>query len=147
MNQVKDDALELFKSNHNCCQAVIGALHGELNLDKQTALNVSAAFGGGMARQGRTCGAVVGAYMAMGMYKGANSSDNNALKVETHYMTKDFNKAFEKEFGSSVCKDLLGVDLNTEKGRKQALETGLFESHCPNYVGKAIEIMQDLMKK
>jgi C_GCAxxG_C_C family probable redox protein len=147
MNQSKQEALELFKTKHNCCQAVIGGLHNELNMDKETALRVGAAFGGGMARQGRTCGVVVGAYMAMGMYQGELiKNDNNKLKAVTNDMTKIFNAAFEKEFGSTLCKDLLGVDLGTTEGAKIANETGLFDSHCPKYVGRAVEIMQEMMK-
>lgn len=145
MNKSKEEALRLFKTNHNCCQAVIGALHDDLNMDKSTALHVSAAFGGGIGRQGRTCGAVVGAYMALGMKNGMNTNmKNDELKSKTHAMAQKFNEMFEKAFDSTICSDLLGVNIKFEEGRKQALDKGLFDSHCPKFVGKAIEITHTL---
>jgi C_GCAxxG_C_C family probable redox protein len=56
-------AVASFKAGLGCSQAVLSAFGPGLGLDRPTALRVAAAFGGGMARMGQTCGAVSGALM------------------------------------------------------------------------------------
>ena len=51
----------------NCAQTVITTFCEELGLDRAIALQVANGFGGGMGRTGRTCGAVTGAYMVLGL--------------------------------------------------------------------------------
>ena len=60
-------AVDCFEEGFNCSQAVVSAFAPELGLDRETALRVAAAFGGGMGRTGETCGAVSGALMVIGM--------------------------------------------------------------------------------
>ena len=84
-------AIELFNNDYNCCQAVLGALHYELHIDYDTAINIGAAFGGGIGRQGLTCGAVSAAYMAIGLHTGKNICEVNDTKAITLNLTKKFN--------------------------------------------------------
>ena len=44
-----DLAVDCLKEGFNCSQAVFSAFAPELGLDRETALRVAAAFGGGMA--------------------------------------------------------------------------------------------------
>ena len=54
-------AAQCFNETFNCAQAVFSAFARELGLDREMALKTAAAFGGGMAGTGATCGAVTGA--------------------------------------------------------------------------------------
>ena len=55
-----EHALSRFEQGFSCSQSVLSAYGPQLGLDTELALRVSGAFGSGMARMGRTCGAVTG---------------------------------------------------------------------------------------
>ena len=64
-------AAELFHIGCACSQAVFGAFAPGLGVDEETAVRLSAGFAAGM-RTADTCGAVTGAYMALGMANTVN---------------------------------------------------------------------------
>ncbi len=57
MNNVERAAL-CFKEGFSCAQTVFSTYGPQFGLDREMALKVAGAFGGGMAHMGRTCGAV-----------------------------------------------------------------------------------------
>ena len=59
MNKAKQAAY-CFNNGFSCSQAILSTYGKELGMDRETALKVSGAFGGGMARMAETCGAVAG---------------------------------------------------------------------------------------
>ena len=65
-----DLALSRFSAGFSCSQSVLSAFAPDLGLELDPALRVAAAFGGGMGRTGRTCGAVTSALMALGAAEG-----------------------------------------------------------------------------
>ena len=67
---VVDRAGSAFDEGFSCSQAVLSAFAPEHGLDRETALKVATAFGGGMGHRGDTCGAVTGAFMAIGLRHG-----------------------------------------------------------------------------
>jgi C_GCAxxG_C_C family probable redox protein len=58
-----EHAVSCFKDGFSCSQAVLSAYGEQFGLDREMALKVSGAFGGGMGHLGETCGAVTGAFM------------------------------------------------------------------------------------
>ena len=71
-----------FKEGYNCSQAVALAFHEEMGIDKDTAVRIASAFGGGMGRMREVCGAVSGMFMVLGAIKGyADAEDNGAKKA------------------------------------------------------------------
>ena len=61
----KEDVLKQFDQGYDCGQVVFGYWAKQLGLDEETAYKISSGFGAGMY-QGETCGAIIGAYMAIG---------------------------------------------------------------------------------
>ena len=67
----KEKAVELFKQQFNCSQAVFTAYRKTDVLDEENALKLSTVFGAGIACTGtETCGAVSGALLAISMHHG-----------------------------------------------------------------------------
>lgn len=62
-------------------------------------------FGAGMF-SGRTCGTLIGGVALISMYMGESKED----RENTERLTIEFADWFEKEFGSSACKDLRRED-------------------------------------
>ncbi len=139
-----EQAVEDFNRGFNCAQAVFSVFAPELGMDREKALKVAAAFGGGMARQGLTCGAVTGALMVLGLRHGMEMEGKSEAKEATYSRSRHFMQLFRERRGSVSCSEMLGCDLSTPEGMKEAVEKGLFTTVCPRAVRDAVEILETL---
>ena len=129
----------MVESKMNCAQSVITAFCEDLGLDQATALKLARGFGGGMGRTGKTCGAVSGAYMVLGLREQKAAREG----VESAYARiQEFNRKFVEKHGSTECTALLGCDLSTPGGLAKARGDGLFTKVCPNLVRDAVELLE-----
>ncbi len=140
-----DSAAEILAaSKMNCAQSVLTSFCEELGLDRSLAIKVALGFGGGMGRAGKTCGAVTGAYMVIGLRQNINPENAPRIKEKIYLLMKEFNQKFIEKHGSVTCKDLLDCDLSTPEGQAYAKEKGLFTSVCPRFVHDSVEILEGL---
>jgi C_GCAxxG_C_C family probable redox protein len=139
-------ARELFANGCACSQAVFGAYAPALGVDEETAVRVSAGFAAGM-RMAETCGAVTGAYMALGLANTAAGCRSAQERGATYRAMSEFNRAFSATNGSLVCRELLGCDISTPEGAAEATEKNLFATRCAGLVGDAAEIVAGLLPK
>ena len=131
----------------NCAQIMLTVFCEDFGLDRKTALQIASGFGGGMARTGKTCGAVTGSYMVLGLARQI-TPDNPRASLETVYaQIREFNLRFKELHGSLLCQKLLGTNLNTKKGLAEAREKSLFTTACPNFVGDAARILEELLNQ
>lgn len=140
-----DAAATCFSQGFSCSQAVLSAFASDLGLDPAAALKVSAGFGGGMGRMGWTCGAVTGAYMAIGLKHGATSGQDRAAKENTYRLVREFNRRFEARNKVLTCRDLLGCDISTAEGFEEMKQRGLHQTVCAKAVRDAAEILDELL--
>ena len=102
---------------------------------------MSRGFGGGMGRTGKTCGAVTGAYMVLGLSEARGGREG----IEAVYtIVQQFNKLFIELHGSNCCTELLNCDLGTDEGLARARAEGIFTKVCPNFVEDAVRILEGL---
>lgn len=142
----KELAIHEFKNGLNCSQTVLASYCEELSLDRPTALSIAAGFGSGMGRMQLTCGAVTGAFMAIGIYNGRKFENNADQKAKSAEMIQAFNKTFVKENKTIVCKDLLNFDISTPEGQQMARENNLFGAVCVKCIKDSIDILDNLFK-
>lgn len=128
----------------NCAQAVLGAYAAEYHLDEQAILRMTSVLGGGLARQGETCGAVTGALMALGLQSGTSEPDDPDAKDQAYELGERFMAEFCRRNGTTLCRDLLGCDISTPEGLQFAREHTLFDKFCRNYVYSAAEILVEM---
>jgi len=93
---------------------------------------------------GRDCGAVTGAFMALG-FTIRNAASEKEARFKVYDLVKEFVRRFEAVHGTIVCKELLGVDLNTAQGREKAVKEHLFETRCPVMVRDAAQILEEMI--
>jgi C_GCAxxG_C_C family probable redox protein len=141
-----DDAVACFGRGFNCAQSVLSACCEQYGMSKEEALKVSCAFGAGMGRLGGTCGAVTGAYMAIGLKYGKYLEGDEVPKEKTYAMVNEFSRQFKARNGSIVCRELLGLDIGSPEGAKVFKEKGYHANRCTRYVRDATEIVEDLLK-
>jgi len=139
---VVEVAVERFDNGHSCSQAVFTALAEPMGLGYETAVKIASGFGGGMGRMGATCGAVTGAFMALGLRCGGAESE---AKEETCRLVNRFVGKFRERHGSLECRDLIGCDLSTEEGRQQAHDKDTHNTVCTGLVRDAVEIVEELI--
>jgi C_GCAxxG_C_C family probable redox protein len=136
-------ALHLFNKGCSCSQSIVAAYGQSLGLSRTTALQIAAGFGGGM-RLGQTCGAVTGAIMVLGLRYAPEKCDTAAERADLYARVVDFTKRFREQNGSVVCRELLGCDISTPEGMKQAQERKLFDTVCVKMVEDAARILEEM---
>ncbi len=143
-----DVALARFAKGHSCAQAVFTAHAEAMGLDYQTARKISSGFGGGMY-QGSVCGAVSGAFMALGLKYGADPN------VDMAKLVREFTARFKAKHPSINCAELLGTDLSkidlSDPEQVKALKEKLTKDKnpyalCGSFVRDAAEIVAEMTK-
>lgn len=133
-------ALSHFNSGFNCAESVLKALCEALVPDCKNVVKVATPFGGGIAGTGHLCGAVTGAVIALGLCKGRTTSKEDRSICEK--AARRFIGEFIEEFHTVSCRDIIGVDLQSEEGRKKHKES-IRDEKCCRVVKFAAERMYD----
>ncbi len=133
-----------FAEGFSCSQSVLRAFAAEFDLEPDLAARIAAAFGGGVARTGRMCGAVSAGLMVIGLRYGSSSPTNRGAKEATYALVRRFLEEFTMLHQSVDCPGLLGCDIGTPEGMQLARERNLFKTHCPEYVKDAARLLTKL---
>lgn len=146
-----NSAAELFVSGCNCAQAVFASFSDILNLDKDTALKLSAPFGGGMGRMREVCGACSGMFMVAGMLYGTTDKDDEAAKAEHYALIQEMARRFkEMNNGTIICRELLG-NLAAAKSTSPVPDHRCPEYYnarpCMKFVMDAVQIAEQIIKE
>ncbi len=137
------EALELFNAGFHCSQAVFAAFSEDLGLPRETALKIACPFGGGLGGYGRTCGALTGAMMVIGLkYGTVNVSDPEAKKL-TRDKTRELISTFEKEHGTSICNELVGFDRSNLSGAELNAKLPYFHNTCPKLLATVVTFLEE----
>ena len=134
----------LFHQGFVCSQVCLSELSSDVGIDDGDAKKLSALFGSGAGR-GEMCGAVSGCLMALGMKYGNSEADDTERMDLGMKKAKEFTDLFEAEYGSIVCRKILGYDISIPEEMKIIQENGYFENKCPRLVLRAIEITREIM--
>ncbi len=140
-----EETLSSFKEDFSCAQSIFSTYAPHYGLDRDKALKISTGFGGGIARSGRTCGAVTGAYMVIGLKDGMGVSKDTEAKEKTYQLISEFSTLFQENNGSLICKELLGCDINTSEGKDYFNQNELLEKKCIQCVKNAAEILEGML--
>ncbi|MBE0532878.1 MAG: C_GCAxxG_C_C family protein [Rhodospirillales bacterium] len=146
MSRRVERAVELFGPDKcNCSQAMAVAFASAVGLEETAAMNAGRGFGAGIAAHGLTCGAVTGAVMTLGIRAAKLTKNEKDAKTKAYEMAHRFTERFKARHGTLGCKELIGVDLATEAGRKLNADMQITRRLCPNFVRSAAEIVDDLL--
>jgi len=140
-----EKAKKQFEKGFSCAPAVLSAYAERLGLEETLALKIACGFGGGIGRMGRTCGAVTGAVMAIGLKHGQANLGDEESRQKTHKLVKEFIDEFTALHGSIECRELIGYDLSDSAGLKLARKNKVFENKCPSFVYDSACILEDVL--
>jgi C_GCAxxG_C_C family probable redox protein len=141
-----NNAVDKFHKEYACSQAILSEYCELFNLDIEPALKIAAGFAGGM-HFGKTCGAVTGAYMVLGLnFCGPNCEKPEGRK-NVYDAICEFTKRFEEIHGSTSCEVLIGCNISTADGMRKAKEEKSFQTICPKFVQNSAELLEIMLKK
>lgn len=144
----KEKAMALFEEGYNCAQSVFLAFEDMHGIDKKKAAALSSSFGGGMGRLREVCGAVSGMFMTAGVLYGYDDPKAKEEKAEHYARIQELAAAFEKENGSIVCRELLGLSVKKEAPTPEARTPEYYKKRpCKELVGQAAEILEQYIKE
>ncbi len=127
-----------FLFHWNCSRAVLEALGPRYGLDYHLAVKIACAFAAGEWK-GKTCGSFTAGYMAIGLAHGAIPKKEDHYDVKpVHERLVRFDRAMLAAFGTLDCSALLGTDMGTPQGIKEAAAKGMFTKVCPRTVVAAV---------
>lgn len=141
-----EDARATFREGFNCTQAVLAAFSDDFGLDRVMAYKVAAGFGGGMGHMGKTCGAVTGAFMVIGLKYGMTVADGSQSHRAAFSKVREFAEKFTALHGSITCSKLLGIDFSKPGEFREAMKNGIPQKICPKLVEDSAEIVESLIK-
>ncbi len=136
-----------FERGINCAQVVLSLFAPELGVSDDLAKRIAAAFGGGLGRMGLTCGAVNGSCMALGLKFGSSDGTDEERKDALIRRVRTFHERFEKRFGSTRCRDLLGHDIADPEVFSHVADNGIFMRVCPEVVDGAVRILREILQE
>lgn len=138
---VVNNILSYFDEGYACSQSMLLGFAKEFNLDETTAKLISSTFGGGMGRLRRTCGAVTGAYMVLGLKYGNVEPKDMDTKLNSYKKVRDLTHKFEEIQGTSNCKEI----LKNYATSKEVSERKHHKIICRQVIGEVAEILYDMV--
>lgn len=129
----KELAIAKHDIKFNCAQAVACAFAEEIGVDEKVLFTALEGFGLGMGGTEGTCGALSGAVMLAGFKNSDGNIDAPATKAETYKLSKEMVARFTEKTGSTVCKELKGID------------TGKVLCSCPDCICKGVEVVEEVL--
>lgn len=142
-----DIAKELFEGGMNCAQAVFCAFCDETGFDKETAIKLSAGFGGGMGRMREVCGAVSGMVAVLSYLNASADPSNHEEKTALYSLIQQAADDFKAESGSIICRELLGIGDGASSPTPERRTSEYYKKRpCSESVRLAADIAEKYIK-
>ncbi len=147
-----------------CAQSVLGALQEEFGIGNKDSFKAATVLSGGIARQGDTCGAIVGALSALGLVSGRERiEDTEAYKAAMEcsiQVCAKFREELKKQCGfkdelkSTLCRHIQEMvygrsfDLTNKDEYQAFLDAGGHSNTgCPKVCGIAAQVGAEEISK
>jgi C_GCAxxG_C_C family probable redox protein len=138
------NAVKKFYEEYACSQAILSEYCKLFNLEIEPALKIAAGFAGGM-RFAKTCGAVTGAYMVLGLRFAGRNCEKPGGRKDVYNAVCEFTKGFEDIHSSTFCEVLIGCNIGTSDGMQKATDENLFLTICPKLVKTSAELFESML--
>lgn len=144
----KEIAMQSFLDGYNCAQCMMVAFEDLLTVDLETALRVASPFGGGMGRLREVCGSVTGMFLVLGYVVGYDQPEDFEGKKTLYEHVQELGHRYEKENGSIVCRELLGLDVRHDGATPEKRTPEYYKNRpCTEKIGSAAEILETYLKE
>jgi len=138
-------ALMRFKMGYHCSQCIFEAYAEDFGIEPKMARRIAAGLAGG-STVGGECGVLGSGYLVLGLkYAPRMPAHGNTEREEKLWASiRKLVADFKRIHGSLTCRELLGVDVFTSEGWREAVRKGLFTKKCHNHIRDAITIIDSM---
>ena len=156
IQNIRKKALEYDKFS-GCSQSVLLSIQEEFGMKNLTVFKSATVFGGGVARSGETCGALIGALMALGLVIGREQMEETEAYRKSMGPARELQRKFKEELKNqlglkedlktTLCKEIQekiygrSFDMNDEKDYQAFLDAGGHgDLGCPRVCAIAAQV-------
>lgn len=146
-------ARKIFEEGYNCCQAVLLAFADFLEqggaVSEELLKTLGAGFGGGFGRMREVCGAFSACTMVAGFIRPATTPGAEERKAN-YALVQELAETFkERNGGSIVCGELLGLRERRPDGPEPSARTAEYyrKRPCSEIVRNAATLLAEKMKE
>lgn len=147
MENHAERAARLFREGCNCAQSVFLAYMDMTGMDRDTAIRVSASFGGGMGRLREVCGGVSGAIMALGMICAPLDPTDQDAKAEHYRRVQEIARRFREKNNTLICRELLGDMAGSGHVPEVRTEEYYKKRPCERFVYDGAAALEEVLKE
>ena len=147
---MRNTAEEYFLQGYNCAQSVVLAfshlIKENTGIDESQLVRMVSPFGGGMGRLREVCGAVSGMFIVLGALEGYDNPKENTGKIRLYEDIQLLAERFEKENGSIICRNLLGIKERRQRPVPEDRTEEYYRRRpCTEMVRSAAAILDDFL--
>lgn len=115
---------------YGCAETTFLVLKETFELPWSLDSSPAMALNGGVAYGGNICGAISGAALAVGLLAGHHLPEHKQAKSLARSIIAHLMDEFQRTFGSINCRDLIGMNICTEQGHRDFIQSGLWRTRC-----------------
>ncbi len=162
--RARKKAHEYERDYGGCAQSVLGALQEEFGIGNKDSFKAASALAAGVARQGETCGAIIGALSALGLVSGRERMEDTevyrAAMDSAVKMSARFKEEMKEQFGfggklqNTLCRHIQTMvygksfDLTNREEYQAFLDAGGHSDNgCPKVCGIAAQVGAEELSK
>jgi len=143
--QARKKAYDYERQFHGCSQAVLLTFQELLGLTDELTFKAASALCAGMG-MGKTCGALSGGIMVLGMKFGRPRIEDGVEGLFLGMLpAQKLVQRFEQQFGTTACIEIAKVDWTDAEAAMQAIVDPEFIEKCAQVVGKTAEMVAELI--
>lgn len=141
-----EEAVRTFEAGYTCAQSVFVTYADLFGIDRETALKLTSAMGGGIGRMREVCGAVSSMALLAGLKEGNTDPANEEGKEKIYLLTRQLAEKFKQRHGTIICRELLGIDGMEKSARPSERTESYYNSRpCSGLVKTAAEIIEEML--
>jgi C_GCAxxG_C_C family probable redox protein len=145
--QAREKAYAYHCQFYGCSQVVLATFQELLGMEDELTFKASSCFVGGIAKAGKTCGALLGAVMVLGMKYGREGLDQGLLCVlQGTEQAGSLVRSFEQEFGTTDCREITQVDFSDLTAAIKFF-SGPEVEKCHQLVGRTAEMVAEIINE
>ncbi|MFH1091988.1 MAG: C-GCAxxG-C-C family protein [Pseudomonadota bacterium] len=152
LQEVYEAAVDTEMNYYGCSQAVLAALRDKTGVVSDEVLKAGSALAAGVARRGETCGALLGAIMAIGSLMGREKLDDFDQYVKAMGPSNQVYERFREKIGHSICAEIQKIIFGRSfrvyipEEREAFIEAGAHNREtCPEVCGVAARLAAEII--
>ena len=107
---------------------------------------IGTGLAGGVGLQGEVCGALMGGVLIIGLLYGADLPDDE-IKYAAYAKTMQFVDRSKAANGTTLCRDLIEIDLTIDKDFQTYKDLNLKENVCAGVITNAVLNLMELLQE